>query len=86
MTADSVQYILKQIMMAVSSAARKDYHVKLNVGIGFIKIRSKCLSFENLASSEEIDKLTQSSCNTNFRANKFNMTHFGAEGESSHHS
>jgi hypothetical protein len=45
-------------MMAVSSAARKDYHVKLNMRIGFIKIRNKCLSFENLASGEEIDKLT----------------------------
>lgn len=71
--------------MAVSSAARKDYHVKLNMRIGFIKIRNKCLSFENLASGEEIDKLTKSSCNTNFRANKFNMTHFGTE-DKSHHS
>lgn len=76
---ESLVYLLKQVMMAVQSATRKEYQVKLNLRIGFLKIRNGQLSFDNVATAKEIDQLTQSSCNTNFRANKYNMTHFGTK-------
>jgi hypothetical protein len=58
LTKDNLMYILRQVMMAVQSAMRKEYQVKLNLRIGFLKIRSGQLSFENVASTKEIDQFT----------------------------
>lgn len=60
-------YILKQIMMAIESAIRKEYHVKLNLRIGFLKFRHGQVCFENMATAAEIDQLSKSSCNTQYR-------------------
>ncbi len=62
--------------MAIETAMRKDYYVKLNVRVGFLKFKQNTLHFENLVSSEELDKMTHTSCNTDFRNNKWLMTNF----------
>ena len=67
-------YILKQIMVAVESAARKDYHVKLNLRIGFLKFKNLQVIFDNLATHKQLDQLTKTTCNTAFKANKQLMT------------
>lgn len=60
--------------MAAESALRKDYYVKLNIRVGFLKMKQGQISFDNLATAAEIDKLSKSSCNTQFKINKWNMT------------
>lgn len=55
---------------------RKDYYVKLNVRVGFLKFKQNILTFENYVSREELDKMTHTSCNTEFRNNKWLMTNF----------
>jgi hypothetical protein len=67
-------FILKQILLAIETAMRKDYFVKLNIRVGFLKFKQNNLFFENFVSNEELDKMTHTSCNTEFRNNKWLMT------------
>ena len=76
MTETQLMFILRQILMAIETAMRKDYYVKLNVRVGFLKFKQNTLHFENLVSTEELDKMTHTSCNTDFRNNKWLMTNF----------
>lgn len=62
--------------MAIETAMRKDYYVKLNVRVGFLKFKQNVLHFENLVSQDEIDRMTHTSCNTAFVNNKKMMTTF----------
>lgn len=67
----SLMYILKQVILAVESCIRKDYFVKLNLRVGFLKFKHQSVMFDNLVTYNEIkDQLTQTSCGTVFRANK----------------
>jgi len=69
-------FIMRQILMAIETAMRKDYYVKLNVRVGFLKFKQNTLYFENLVTTEELDKMTHTSCNTDFKNNKWLMTNF----------
>lgn len=69
-------FLIRQIVMAMEAALRKNYNIKFNIKIGFLKFKSGQLTFENNASAAEIDQLSQSSCNTQYRNNKMAMTHF----------
>ena len=60
--------------MAVETAMRKDYYVKLNLRIGFLKFKQNCFHFENQVTEEDLDKMTHTSCNTEFKNNKNLMT------------
>ena len=60
--------------MAIETAMRKDYFVKLNFRVGFLKFRQNIFFFENFVTNEELDKMTHSSCNTDFKNNKWLMT------------
>jgi len=76
MTETALLFILRQILMAVETAMRKDYYVKLNLRVGFLKFKQNCFHFENQVTAEELDKLTHTSCNTEFKNNKWLMTNF----------
>jgi len=76
MTETTLMYILRQILMAIETAVRKDYFVKLNLRVGFLKFKQNGFYFENLVSSDELDRMTHTSCNTDFKNNKWLMTNF----------
>ena len=63
-------------MFTVQSAVQKDYQVKLYIRIGFLKFRNSRVWFDNLASNDEIERMSITSCNTTFKANKHLMTSF----------
>ena len=46
-TESVVIYVLKQLLIAVKSTATKDYPIKLNVRVGFLKISNMKISFES---------------------------------------
>ena len=46
-TETTLMYILRQILMAIETAVRKDYYVKLNLRIGFLKFKQSGFYFEN---------------------------------------
>lgn len=73
MTESSLAFILRQILLALESVVKKNHNVKLNVRVGFIKIRQAQIMFENLAAYGD-DKISQSSCNTSFKVKKVQMT------------
>lgn len=68
--------------MAVNSCCKKEYFVKLNLGIGFMKFRNQFLHFDNYVSA---DQVTKSSCNTIYRNNKKEMTDLREKGDESLH-
>lgn len=41
--------------MALESAIRKDYNIKLNIRIGFLKFKNGTVSFDNIPTANEID-------------------------------
>lgn len=73
-TETTLMYLLRQVVMTLESAVRKDYNLKLNLKIGFLKFKGGSLIFENNATANEIDQLSKSSFNTQFRNNKLTMT------------
>jgi flavin-binding protein dodecin len=75
-TENAVVYTLKQIAMAVETAMKKSYNVKLNFRLGWLKFNDNCFYFDNLAQKSDLDNVTMTSCNTEFRANKWFMTNF----------
>lgn len=77
MSEQALIYILRQIIMAVESATRKEYNVKLNLRVGFLKFRHGQMCFENMATAQEIDSISKTTSNTLFRQNKYHMTNLG---------
>lgn len=69
-----VVYVLKQILHAISVAMVKDYSIKLNLRVGFLKFRKNSMTFENMAKQSDLTVAT--SCNSNFIRNKANLCHF----------
>ena len=49
MSESTLMYILKQVVMAVETAMRKNYQVKLNLRLGFLKFQDGVVRFDNLA-------------------------------------
>jgi hypothetical protein len=62
--------------MAVETAMKKSYNVKLNFRIGWLKFSDNSVYFDNLASKQDFENATVTSCNTEFRTNKWFMTNF----------
>lgn len=65
--------------MAVETAMRKQYSVKLNCRIGWLKFNGNQVFFDNLASKDNnaaADVTSMTSCNSEFRGNKLFMTNF----------
>jgi len=56
--------------MAVETAMRKDYCVKLNLRVGFIKFRQNSFYFENIKQSDNSQEASIWTCNTEFKQNK----------------
>lgn len=87
-TEAAVQYTLKQIAIAIETAMKMKYSIKLNLRIGWLKFSEGNLFFDNLAANGKqnngnnpsltrgFDQTTLTSCNTEFRANKWFMTDF----------
>jgi hypothetical protein len=44
--------------------------------LGFLKFKENKLFFDNIVTDAEIDRMTITSCNTDFKANKWFMTNF----------
>lgn len=64
--------------MAVETAMRKDYFVKLNLRLGFIKFRQNSFYFEN-KQSDNSQEASIWTCNTEFKQNKQLMTNLANE-------
>jgi hypothetical protein len=62
--------------MAVETAMKKSYNVKLNFRVGWLKFSDNSLYFDNLATKQDVANSTATSCNTAFKANKWFMTNF----------
>jgi hypothetical protein len=62
--------------MAVETAMKKSYNVKLNFRLGWLKFNDNCFYFDNLAQKSDLDNVTMTSSNTEFRNNKWLMTNF----------
>jgi len=62
--------------MAVETAMKKNYNVKLNFRVGWLKFCDNSFYFDNLASKKDLENATVTSCNTEFRTNKWFMTNF----------
>ena len=60
----AVVYTLKQIAMAVETAMKKCYNVKLNLKIGHLKFTEHSVFFDNLGVKQDPDALTKTSCST----------------------
>jgi hypothetical protein len=58
-------------------ALAKDYSIKLNVRIGFIKFREQVMFFENTPQMGELS-IAQSSANSEFIRNKAQLTTFNS--------
>jgi len=65
--------------MAVETAMRKDYFVKLNLRVGFIKFRQNSFYFENIKQSDNSQEASIWTCNTEFKQNKQLMTNLANE-------
>jgi len=70
LTEASLKFIFKQILIAVETAMRKNYPVKLNLKLGFLKFNENKLFFDNIATGAEIDKMTVTSFNTELKGSK----------------
>ena len=55
---------------------KKSYNVKLNLRVGWLKFADSAFYFDNLASKQDIENATVTSCSTTFKANKWFMTNF----------
>ncbi len=53
----------------------KDYCVKLNTKVGFLKFKNSCIQFENYATKQEIDVLSMgvSSASSQLRDKNFGL-------------
>jgi len=69
------------VVNAVRSATKKEYSVKLGMRVGFIKFKRGQVLFDNLVAPGEVDQMSRTSCSTNFRNNKFNMTGISTRGD-----
>ena len=72
MTEAVVVYVLKQILHATSMALEKDYSVKLNLRVGFMKFRRNHVAFENMPKQSDLSVAT--SCASSFVRNKAHLT------------
>lgn len=54
-TERSVLYTLKQIIMALETAMRKGYNIKLFLRIGWLKLVDGTVHFDNNASAKDLD-------------------------------
>ena len=61
-------------MFAVGIAAQKDYQIKLNLRVGYLKFRQDNMTFENMANANEMSIAT--SCTSEFLKNKLHLTNF----------
>ena len=71
------------MLVAVNSCVKKDYFVKLNMRIGFLRFRNGSVQFENIAAGKDADKLTKASGDTAFHQNKQLMTNLRERGDES---
>lgn len=55
---------------------RKNYQVKLNLRVGFLKFVENTVRFDNLASDRDLDAMSKTTCNTEFKANKWFLTNY----------
>jgi hypothetical protein len=65
-------------MSACGLAAQKDYQIKLNLRVGYLKVRQSQLSFENIPNREELS--IAASCTSDFLKNKKLLTNFRTPG------
>ena len=72
---------MQQVLNAVRTAIKKEYFVKLGMRVGFLKFRRGQMLFDNLVAPGEVDQMSRTSCSSNFRNNKFNMTGVSVRGE-----
>jgi hypothetical protein len=61
-------------MNACAIAAQKDYQIKLNLRIGYLKFRQENMTFENMPNIGEMTIAT--SCTSEFLKNKLHLTNF----------
>lgn len=76
-----VVYVLKQLIAAIQNTVSKDYHVKINLRIGWLKVINQRLFFDQLGKADRHDHASTTSCGTEFKFNKRFMTNIRTRKE-----
>ena len=77
-------FVLKQVVMAVEATVAKEYRIKLNPRLGFLKFSTGKFFFDNMPQAGDLDGVTSS--NTEYRVNKRFLTNIRERRSNAQHS